>query len=228
MKNTTRATDQSLCLAKRSNACSVLGPGVRAVLWVQGCPFRCAECVAPESQRFSGGFQVSPEDLAVELASLPFIVGLTISGGEPMAQAGSLVRLVSKLKQERPDYGIMCYTGYTLPFLSANGTPEQNALLGVLDILIDGPYLPDRHADLLWRGSDNQKVHFLTERYLEPWITHVQKEGQGIEFEVGPDASLHWMGIPPRGFRSEFEQALAERGILVSQATHTPTTNSKL
>lgn len=74
--------DGFLRLARRSNRCTVLGPGVRAVFWVQGCPLRCPGCVAPETLPFAGGEVVPVSRLADEIIALNEIEGLTFSGGE--------------------------------------------------------------------------------------------------------------------------------------------------
>eukprot|EP01031_Cornospumella_fuschlensis_P012437 gene12437-15196_t len=60
-----------LYLARYSPQCSVLGPGLRAVIWVQGCPFRCSGCVAPETLPFFGGEIIATADLAQRLLCLP-------------------------------------------------------------------------------------------------------------------------------------------------------------
>jgi anaerobic ribonucleoside-triphosphate reductase activating protein len=92
------------------------------------------------------------------------------------------------------------------------GTRPQQELLTRLDLLIDGPYIVGRHTNLRWRGSDNQRVHFLSTRYrhLQP-VT--KDRGAWIEFELLPDGGLRWMGIPPVGFREAVPLALAKVGI---------------
>lgn len=200
-------------LARRSNRCTVLGPGVRAVLWVQGCPLRCPGCVAPETLPFAGGDVVQVSKLAEEFTGLQGIEGLTFSGGEPMAQAAALTELVDQVRACR-DLSIVCYSGFPLEYLRSNGTPPQHELLKRLDILIDGPYLRRRHTTLRWRGSENQQVHFLSPRYrhLAPVV---QERGSWIEFEFDAQDTLHWMGIPPLGFRAAFEQQLDRIGVLM-------------
>lgn len=200
-----------LHLAQRTNRCTVLGPGVRAVLWVQGCPFRCPGCVAPETLPFQGGTAEPVVALAEELAGLPDIEGVTFSGGEPMSQAGALAALVDAVRARR-DLSFFCFTGFSLDHLRGEGTEAQRALLQRLDVLVDGPYLRERHTDLRWRGSDNQGVHFLTDRYrhLAP---AVRERGSWIEFEMLPDGGVRWMGIPPAGFRGAFERAMAREGV---------------
>lgn len=201
--------DGRVRLMRRSGWCTVLGPGTRAVLWVQGCPFRCPGCVAPESLPFEGGTAHEVDELAAWVLGLPGIDGVTFSGGEPMDQAGPLARLVETVRRER-DLSFLSYTGYTLELLAAHGTPSQQALLNVLDVVIDGPYVASRHTDLRWRGSDNQRVVFLTPRHRDQ-ADRAGDRGRWIEFEVEPDG-LAWMGIPPRGFRRAFESAMS-RGM---------------
>lgn len=201
-----------LHLARRSNRCTVLGPGVRAVLWVQGCPLRCPGCVAPETLPFAGGEVVPVSRLAEEIFALREIEGLTFSGGEPMSQAAALTKLVHSVRA-CCDLSVVCYTGFPLPHLRRNGTPAQQELIQQLDILIDGPYLRQRHTTLRWRGSDNQQVHFLSPRYRH-LAQMVQEQGSWIEFELDEQDTLHWMGIPPLGFRAVFEEQLDRIGVL--------------
>jgi anaerobic ribonucleoside-triphosphate reductase activating protein len=201
-----------LRIAQRTDRCSVLGPGMRAILWVQGCPFRCLGCVAPETLPFVGGEEIPVAELARHLLGLADIEGITFSGGEPMSQATPLVGLIDQLVAERPELTFMSYTGHTLDYLLEHGTRSQLELLSRLDLLIDGPYIKGQHTDLRWRGSDNQQVHFLSARYrhLQP-VVH--DRGTFIEFELLPDGGLRWMGIPPMGFREMLPAALSQLGI---------------
>ena len=201
-----------LHIARRSARCTVLGPGARAVLWVQGCPFRCRGCVAPETLPFVGGTPEQVDGLAAELSVLPDIEGISISGGEPFAQAPALCALIDSTHERRPDLTFMSYTGYRIEQLQGRGTNAQKSLLNKLDILVDGPYLRERHTDLRWRGSSNQRILILSSRYRKLAET-VHEPGTWIEFEFGADGSLHWMGIPPEGFRETFEYEMAQRGI---------------
>jgi len=185
--------------------CTVLGPGTRAVVWVQGCPFRCGGCVVPESHAFTGGTEIRVEELAERILAIPDIEGVTFSGGEPFSQATALVTLAERLRDA--GLSVMSYTGHTLESLAAHGTPVQHDLLRRLDILVDGPYVASRHTDKRWRGSDNQRVIFLTPRYVE-WANRLDDRGTWLEFEVEADG-VAWMGIPPPGFRAALEQAVS-------------------
>ena len=95
-----------------------LGPGLRSVVWVQGCPFRCRGCIAPDWIPREGGREVDPADLAATLLAQPGITGFTFSGGEPMSQAAALARVITIARQQR-DLTLICFTGYRLAELRA-------------------------------------------------------------------------------------------------------------
>jgi len=181
------------------------------VIWVQGCPLRCRDCIAAETLSFEGGSTMTVSRLAEWLTSLSDVEGVTFSGGEPFAQAGSLAQLLDAVRGSRPGFTAMSYTGFTLAALRRHGTPGQLALLDRLDLLVDGPYQVARHGDLRWRGSSNQRLIALTDRYR-----HVLAEpdvGAGIEFTLGNDHTLSWAGVPAvPGFRDQFTAALAAKG----------------
>ena len=210
-----------LYLARRSDRCTVLGPGMRAVLWVQGCPLRCPGCVAAETLPFEGGNPVGVNGLATELAALPDIEGVTFSGGEPTAQAAALCNLMDRLRGVRP-LSFVSYSGFTLEHLRHHGNTAVRAFLDRLDVLIDGPYVEARHTDLRWRGSDNQRVHFLSDRYRH-LAAAVRERGTWLEVEIDPGGhGVHWMGIPPRGFRERFERQIEAAGIRLPQRQEEP------
>ena len=77
----------------------------------------------------------------------------------------------------------MSYSGYTYDELLACKDRYAKKLLSTLDILIDGRFEVDKSASLLWRGSRNQKVYFLTQRYKE-YEKVVDCEGVNMEFSI--------------------------------------------
>jgi anaerobic ribonucleoside-triphosphate reductase activating protein len=198
-----------LTVSRVSDRTAVLGPGIRAVVWVRGCPLRCEGCISPEDLPFTGGTPVPVEALAARFNRLPSDVqGVTFSGGEPMAQAAALARLLDLMRATR-DWSAMSYTGFTIEHLRRHGDEGQRALLDRLDVLVDGPYIAARHASLAWRGSGNQRLHLLSSRHQrpEPDVT------AGLEFQVGPD-TLSWTGVPSvAGFRAHFERTMAAEGV---------------
>jgi anaerobic ribonucleoside-triphosphate reductase activating protein len=165
--------------------------------------------VALEDLPFEGGERWSVAALAQRFSALPTeVTGLTLSGGEPMAQAGALTALVDRLRTMR-DWSVMAFSGFTLDWLRRRGDGQQRALLDRLDILVDGPYVAARHADLLWRGSANQRLHFLTARHQMP----VVDRSAGLEINVSA-STVDWIGVPPvPGFRAAFERTMHAEGV---------------
>lgn len=172
-----------LRLFRREPACGVLGPGTRAVLWVQGCPLACPGCVVPEAWP-RGGRATPVEEVAAWLLPLP-VEGLTLTGGEPLEQDAALARLIDLVRAER-DLGVVLYTGYRYEEL-------RSPLLERVDLLIDGPYRRELHGDLLWRGSSNQRLLPLTPRYR----LDLPDRGAGLEFRFGADGRFTFAGVPP-------------------------------
>ncbi len=207
-------TVRTLAVAATHPSCTVLGPGRRFAVWVQGCPFRCPGCVSPQWLPFDGGTARDVAELAAEVAASG-VDGLTLSGGEPFAQAGALVALVRAARARRPGLDLLVYTGYTLRALRRRGSAEQRALLDATDILVDGRYVEARHGDLLWRGSRNQRIHFPTGRYS--WDDLGEDASAGLQFEVTAGGGLAWLGVPPvPGFRDRYERELAAQGVAIA------------
>lgn len=209
---------------RREPAVRTLGPGLRAVVWVQGCTLRCPGCLAPESWDPAGGEAVEVEDLAAWVLGRAGIEGVTVSGGEPFEQAEALVALVDAVRAGR-DLGWMAYSGYALEWLTRRGTEAQRALLARLDLLVDGPYVEERHASLLWRASSNQRVHSLTPRYAAALASPALDRSAGLEFACDADGRPSYVGVPPvPRFRERFEAALRDRGVTVSTGSEEAST----
>jgi anaerobic ribonucleoside-triphosphate reductase activating protein len=181
----------------------VLGPGRRSIVWVQGCPFSCAGCIAPEWIPERPERLVAPSALADELLADPLVDGLTFSGGEPMAQARALAE-VARVARRGRDLSLICFTGYRLERLRARPPSAGVAdLLEQTDVLIDGPYVRARDDGRGLRGSDNQRIHHLTGRLA----------GSGYDFEARPRTAEIRMrgreamlvGVPPPGLLGAFE-----------------------
>lgn len=132
------------------------GPGLRCAVFCQGCPHACPGCHNPATHPFAGGQAVPVEEVYQRVKSFPLCRGVTFSGGEPFCQAEAYAALAALLKPG--GYELAAYTGFTLEQLLA-GTAAQRRLLGLLDILIDGPFvLAQRDLTLRFRGSANQRI----------------------------------------------------------------------
>jgi anaerobic ribonucleoside-triphosphate reductase activating protein len=191
-----------------------LGPGLRSVAWVQGCPFNCPGCLAPEWIPYRLAQQMDPEDLAGHLLSHPEVDGLTLSGGEPMSQAAGLAEMVRLARSVR-DLTVICYTGYRLNKLTAPRRPPEgvSSLLAQVDVLIDGPYVARLDDGLGLRGSTNQRVHHLTDRLAGyPF----EKAPRTAELRISATEGL-MVGVPPPGLLLALDtvtQQLQDAGLV--------------
>jgi len=136
------------------------GPGVRFVVFAQGCTRGCKGCHNPETWDPAGGREITARELFRELRKSPDSVkGLTISGGEPFLQAGELAELA--LRAHNIGLDVVTYTGYVYEDLleMAAYDPDIASLLRETDILVDGPYVEAlRDIRLRFRGSANQRI----------------------------------------------------------------------
>lgn len=168
-----------------------LGPGLRYVIWTQGCPFRCEGCLTPEGQNTEPFKLVDITSLAKDIIERKEIEGITISGGEPFIQADKIYDVLRMVKAERPELNVICFTGYRIQQLTK---PDQLQLLEMIDLLIDGPFERDKNNGRGLRGSTNQQLHFLTGRLTE-YKEELENGKRKIEIIVG-DKTLVQIGIP--------------------------------
>ena len=180
----------------RQDVTEALGPGKRYALWVQGCKRNCRGCLSPGSRDFEKGEWIDTLMLAKEIIQTEMIEGLTISGGEPFLQAKALCELVRYIKSKK-DYGIIIYTGNLYGELLGSRDIYIKESLAFTDILIDGEYIEELNDGKSLRGSSNQKVLFLTQRYEADKIMF-GNEGRNIELYIQND-HMRMVGIPSKG-----------------------------
>lgn len=139
------------------------GEGVRCSVYLSGCLFHCLNCFSPATWRFDAGFPYTQEfeDSVMHDLDHSYVQGLTLLGGEPMANTGTALRLCRRLRKEfGHDKDIWCWTGFTWEELHREGeTPDKLELLDYVDVLVDGRYMDDlKDPFLQFRGSSNQRV----------------------------------------------------------------------
>ncbi len=133
------------------------GPGLRFTVFTQGCPHGCPGCHNPATHNPQGGEEVTVEELTARLFRNPLTDGLTLSGGEPFAQAEECAALARVAKGR--GLSVWTYTGYFYEHLLAGQNPAWKALLEATDVLVDGPYLEgEKSYAALYRGSENQRL----------------------------------------------------------------------
>lgn len=165
------------------------GPGLRSVLWVQGCPLRCEGCFNLDFQPFAGGYELTVVEVIDLLLTQPDTEGVSFSGGEPFAQAAALAEVAEAVRAAGK--GVMIFTGYEAATLRASRNPGAQRLFAAADLLAAGPYRrgqPQRHPLL---ASTNQELVYLTERY-----GGVELGPRRSEFRIGVDGSVSVTGFP--------------------------------
>ena len=157
------------------------GPGKRAVIWVQGCTIGCRGCYNAFTHPHKIETLASPKKLADWINSIDDIEGLTFSGGEPFEQAEAVAEVIDTVNSSRNHpLSIFIFTGFDLEELLATPAPAVQRLLSLTDMLSAGPFLIGQcDTNLLWRGSSNQQLVYLSERYAQS-----EEEKWGLESPV--------------------------------------------
>lgn len=139
------------------------GPGFRVVLWVSGCSIKCAGCHNPETWDFNAGheFDADAKRTLLNLSSLDWVKGLTISGGHPLEACNEacVFDVIYAFKRYNPDKDVWLYTGIELDISNFYEKSERGDLLRQCDVVVDGPYIEcERDITLPFRGSSNQRL----------------------------------------------------------------------
>ena len=170
--------DVSLRVAGVIEESIVDGPGIRFVLFLQGCRLRCPGCQNPQTWDFYGGTLVPSDEVLARIRENPLVHGVTFSGGEPFEQAEALLPLAKELKAQ--GYHLMAFSGFTLEQLVQK--PECRALLEQLDLLVDGPFIEaQKSLDLRFRGSCNQRILNMPRTRENGWKAVLDKLNEAVE-----------------------------------------------
>ncbi len=101
-------------------------------------------------------------DELLEIVKADEFSDVTFSGGDPFYQVDAFTELARRIKEETHKT-IWCWTGFTLEEIQADAHLSQ--ILPYLDVLVDGPFiLEQRDTELLFRGSPNQRIIYLTKK----------------------------------------------------------------
>jgi anaerobic ribonucleoside-triphosphate reductase activating protein len=145
----------SLRIAGAISESIVDGPGIRYVIFTQGCPFHCNGCHNPQSWDLQGGMVVRLSQLWNEMIADPLLTGVTFSGGEPFIQPAPLAVYARAAKNI--GLSVWSYSGFTFEKLIED--PARLELLKLVDVLVDGPFvLSKKSLELDFRGSSNQRI----------------------------------------------------------------------
>ncbi len=171
----------------------VNGPGVRSVIWVQGCPIRCEGCFNRDFWDFDGGRTAGIDALFREIINTEGISGVTFSGGEPFFQASALAELGRMVHE--CDLTVVTFTGYAYGHLISAGEPSVRMLLEETDLLISGPYIRGLPRGHPLTGSSNQEIRALSGR-ISPEQGAVVSKGEIAEMTISAQGTLTLTGFP--------------------------------
>lgn len=159
---------------------TVDGPGIRFVVFLQGCPMRCKYCHNPDTWALSGGTQTDADEVAREVLKYKSYFadkgGVTVSGGEPLMQLDFVLELFSALKKKGVntclDTSGICYS---------EGDARYGRLAALTDlVLLDIKHIDDAaHRDLTGQSNQNPLAfaRFLNEKGVRMWVRHVLVPG---------------------------------------------------
>ena len=207
---------------------TVLGPGRRIGLWLQGCTIGCRGCVSQDTWPRDASKAIPVAELLDWCARVApeGPDGITISGGEPFEQPAGLLALLEGLDRWRrglvqgggPDFDILCYSGQPMRRLQR----DHARLLALIDAVIPEPYVDSLPVTHVWRGSGNQPLVVLTERGRRRYAGHVDAaaDAAGKRMQVAVEGGRVWMiGIPARDDMERVEALCAERGLALERVS---------
>jgi anaerobic ribonucleoside-triphosphate reductase activating protein len=200
---------------------TTLGPGRRLGIWFQGCSIRCPGCISADTWGSGRGLLELDELLEQVEGWLPECDGITISGGEPFDQCDALDELLRGLRS-KVGIDILVYSGHPFERL----TEQLRRMDGFIDALISDPYLAHAPQALPLRGSDNQRLHMLTDLGRERFSAFEHADHCKKTFDVmfDDDGAVWLAGIPRRGDFERLKVRLSQLGhrIVTSEDASSP------
>jgi anaerobic ribonucleoside-triphosphate reductase activating protein len=180
----------------------VNGPGLRFVLWTQGCSKGCKNCFNPETWSFEKYKSLTPLEI-FELIKNSSVSGVTITGGDPLEQPEELLELLILLESLNLSKGIILFTGFTIDEINKDFLLRKS--LGYIDVLIDGRFEKDKRISSSLRGSENQNIIYFSSK--------IKEEELNIDQEV--EVCLEGDKISVTGFPSVDRKFLKEFGVIL-------------
>lgn len=159
---------------------TVDGPGIRMVVFTQGCPMRCLYCHNPDSWEINKGRKMTVDEILKEYERNRIFYktgGITVTGGEPLIQMEFVTELLKKAKGS-DIHTCIDTSGITF---SENKINEFNELMKYTDlVMLDIKHIdPDEHIKLTSQKQDNivRFAKYLDSMNIPVWIRHVVVPG---------------------------------------------------
>ena len=169
---------------------TVDGPGVRFIVFTQGCPMRCKFCHNPDTWDFNGGKEYSTQEVFNEIIKYRNYIkkgGVTVSGGEPLAQIDFLIELFTMLKKENIH---TCVDTSGIMFNPDNKSlvEKYDELLKVTDLfIVDVKHIDnEKHIDLTSLSNERPLafINYLNENKKDMWARVVLVDGYTNDVDV--------------------------------------------
>lgn len=159
---------------------TVDGPGTRFVVFVQGCPMRCAYCHNPDTWDLKGGTLMEPSYIIEQYEKNKAFYanggGLTVTGGEPLMQVDFLIDLFT-LAKERDIHTCIDSSGIVFNPDNASLVEKLDKLMPLTDlVMLDIKHIdPEKHRELTMQPNENilKFAAYLNEKHVDMWIRHV-------------------------------------------------------
>ena len=162
---------------------TVDGPGVRFVVFVQGCPMRCAYCHNPDTWAMTGGTMMEPAEIIEQYERNKGFYkggGITVTGGEPLMQVDFLIDLFT-LAKSKNIHTCIDTSGISYNPTSASYMEKLDRLMPLTDlVMLDIKHIdPEKHKDLTAQPNDRilEFAAYLNEKKVDMWIRHVVVPG---------------------------------------------------
>jgi anaerobic ribonucleoside-triphosphate reductase activating protein len=194
---------------------TTLGWGRRVGIWFQGCSIRCAGCLSKDTWKDAPEYMTTLASLLDGIRKwLKDADGVTISGGEPFDQPEALHELVASARMENGG-DILVYSGYEYEVLME----QHRSILETIDVLVSGPYVEEAGDTLILRGSDNQRIHLLTQLAKSRYPSDIDRMPWGATRQIDVvvnDDEIWFAGIPRAGELQTLRNVLEKKGITCS------------
>ena len=154
---------------------TVDGPGIRFVVFMQGCPMRCLYCHNPDSWEVNLGTKMSPSEIIFRYNGVKEFCkgGITVTGGEPLLQIDFVTELF-KLAREKKIHTALDTSGITFV---PDMIEKFDKLLEYTDlVLLDIKHIDDEQHRILTGHSNKNVLEFakyLSEKKKPMWVRHV-------------------------------------------------------
>ncbi len=202
-----------LALSRIHFPVTTLGPGKRLGIWFQGCSLRCPGCVSVDTWHARAPTLSVSDVMHAVKDVLAQCDGVTISGGEPFEQPEGLEVLLRALR-EVTSTNVLVYSGFPYEEIATHPAVKER----LIDALMTDPYEHQAPQTKPLRGSDNQRLHYISElgaRLFSDYETPMKEFDKHLDVMFDDDGSIWFAGIPRRGDLMQLKRLMCDAGHTV-------------